>query len=1038
MRHNFIARLAAGQSHLRDALLAFALLLVILLGAGYGIYSRLVDRVELQTRQTLDHLADIQGSAISSWVNERLGDAGAISFGRLMGEHMQQWVAQGSPPGTARDSLFNQLHAIKNAYAYLDVAVVDPEGRVHLSTQGAQSDVPFSRIAQETMQRALAQNAPVISTIHGSNEGASVAEIAAPLTDPLADPGTQGTPFVLLLRVDAREQLNAFIRATPEINTHTEARLAEIIDGRVMTLTASDNATDYSGFGEFPIAPEALLTAARERISLELNLPQGERYAAVRSIEDTPWFLIEMIDREASSTYLHRLAWMIGLAAISVLALGGSVLGMWVRKRESEMRLRALQAAIEKTQLQRRFDYLSRYANDMIILTGSDGRTIEVNEKTLQLLGRDRESVIGQPLDMLFLPECRPTVAQALQRLRNIGEARFEVSQRGKLGTILNFEASARAIGRDKNMLIQFIFRDVSERRATEAELRESRKRIDAILNALQDIVCSFAPDLSRMIYVNRAVQEVLGYPPQAFEANPRLWLDCTHPDDRAMCESVLAALTPEAPLFDFETRVHTRAGQQRWLHARGRLELDTHGNALRIDCIATDITRRKEAERKVQELAYYDNVTGLPNRALLQDRLAQAMSMAARSGRRVALLFMDLDNFKNINDSLGHQVGDELLRGIASRLLQCVRVEDTVARIGGDEFLIVLPDLERPGQAVAVAEKILAAAAHPFDVAGNAIHSTISIGIANFPEDATDLHELIRHADSALYQAKSLGRNNFQFFTPELNRQILRTSDIERRLRHAIEENLLSLWYQPQVDAQTGRLAGAEALARWCKDGRELMAPSEFIPVAEERGLISRVGEWALREACRQCRQWQDQGLDPVPIAVNVSPTQFQQKGFADLVRSVLEESGLAPHLLELEITESALMRRAPQTTNLTGRLREMGVRISIDDFGTGYSSLAQLRHFPIDKIKIDRSFITDMKHNSSITRAIVDLAHSLQLRVVAEGVESQAQLDRLRSFGCDQIQGYYFSSALSPTAFADLLADRSRFVDRTVTMPG
>jgi diguanylate cyclase (GGDEF)-like protein len=420
---------------------------------------------------------------------------------------------------------------------------------------------------------------------------------------------------------------------------------------------------------------------------------------------------------------------------------------------------------------------------------------------------------------------------------------------------------------------------------------------------------------------------------------------------------SQLAGLTEQQPLCDSEFRIVRSDGDIRWVHSRGRLVLDGQRSPLRIDGVTSDITERKATEQQVQRLAYYDNVTELPNRALLQDRLAQAIHMAQRSGKKVALLFMDLDNFKNINDSLGHQIGDMLLRAIGERLIQCVRSEDTVARIGGDEFLVVLADLEKGAQAVAVAEKILAATAGAFTLHKHQIHTTISIGIGVFPDDAHELHELIRHADSALYQAKSRGRNNYQFFTQELNYQITRNAAIERDLRLAIDAGNLQLWYQPQVDTRSGRLIGAEALLRWHGTEREFLSPVEFIPVAEERGMIGRIGEWVLREACAQSKRWQAKGLRTVPVAVNVSAIQFQQKGFVELVTGILDECSLDAACLELEITESAIMRRASQVAELATRLRGIGVGISIDDFGTGYSSLSYLKQIPIDKIKIDRA---------------------------------------------------------------------------------
>lgn len=1027
-------RSSARSNTLSRALWVFGLLLLAMLALGYVVFGQLVEREERQTLSTLNYVADIQRSAVASWVEERTRDAAAFSGGRFLGEAMHAWIARGAPQDEARDAMLEQLRSIKKSFGYLEVAIVDTEGRAYLSTEpeGNDSAMLSSSIAYATVQHAISANEPRVSTIHGGagpDPNQRVIDIATPLLDMHERSGKN--PSVLLLRADAANQLDPFVKAMPLLDTSTEVMLVEIINGQVMSTSSSRNTIHFTDFGQLPLAPQDLLRAADAGSELMLQGPGSSSVAVVRTVAGTPWYLLAMIDSAATRTNIERIAWLVALTAGGALALCGLALLLWVRERESRYRLHSFQNATEKALLQRRYDYLSRYANDLIILTDGDGRMLEVNDKTLQLLGRERKSVLGQPIDVLFLPVCQPTVCAALEQLHHNGQARFEVAQRGFHGALLSFEGSARSVERGGHYIAQFIFRDISERRASEAALRDSQERLNGILASIRDVVWSFSPDWSRLHYMNDSAERVFGHPVQAFAQRPRLWLECVHPQDRSSYERAIAGLSAAHPYWDIEFRIIAADGTVRWLHCRGRMVIDSSGTAQRIDGVATDISERKLAEQQVQTLAYYDSVTKLPNRALLHDRLGQALPVAMRTERKVALLFMDLDNFKNINDSLGHQIGDQLLRAIADRLLHCVREEDTVARIGGDEFLIVLPDIDRANQAVSVAEKVLTAIARPFALSEHQIHSTTSIGISIYPDDAADPQELIRHADSALYQAKALGRNTYQFFTAELNYQITRSSDIERRLRRAIEGGALTLWYQPQVDARTGKMVGAEALARWRHGERDYLSPVEFIPVAEERGLISKIGEWALREACMQCRRWQLQGLDPVRIAVNVSPIQFQQKGFSELVTSVLRETGLDGSLLELEITESALMRGAPQINSVTARLREAGVGISIDDFGTGYSSLSYLRHLPIDKIKIDRSFIADITHHGAITRAIVQLAHSLNLRVIAEGVESQGQIERLRAFGCDEVQGHYYSSAVSADEFAQFLIHPDTFAE-------
>ncbi len=1021
--------------HSRFAIGIFFVLLVFALAAGNAVYRRLVENEERHATETLHHIADIEGAAVSAWVLERLADASVFSSGRFLGETMHTWLGRGAPADATRQQIGEQLEAIKATYSYLEVSIVDAKGEKRISTE--ERSTPLDAITAETVRRALTLNSTQVSGIYPTAEhpeARRLVDIATPLLNVHEQPSK--TPSVLVLRANADMHLQPFVQLMPMLTSSTGILLAEVRGRNVVVTSTTENVFQFGDLDVLPVSPDQLLAAAGNPPG-QFFLAGSEgrfSFAVARRIEGVPWYLVAMIDRNAMQSGVKRIAWIVGVTCAGVLSLLGVALLSWWKGRESDLRLETMQAASDRDLLRRRFDYLSRYANDMIILADADGRIIEVNDKASQVLGSPHTALIDTPLESLFLPSSKAVLQDALRALRERGVAIFEVEKLGADNAVIPVEASARSIQFGGKHIIQLICRDISERRESEAALRESRNRLDSILTSIQDVVWSFSPDFLHLNYINPSAERIYGYAPEAFLLHPQLWFDIVFPDDRELLEDALHRLSAEQPYSDSEYRVVRRDGQLVWLHCRGQLVFDENGKSQRVDGISSDITQRKMAEQQIQVLAYYDSVTMLPNRRLLHDRLAQAMHMATRSEKKVALLFMDLDNFKNINDSLGHHIGDMLLRGIAERLLQCVREEDTVARIGGDEFLVLLPDIEKGTQAVSVAEKILAATSRAFTLQDQQIHTTISVGISVYPDDAQEPNELIQHADSALYQAKSHGRDNYQFFTQELNYQITRSSNIERQLREAIEAGDLRLWYQPQIDTRRGRLIGAEALLRWRRGDSDYLSPVEFIPVAEERGLIGKIGEWALREACMQCRRWQQQGLQPVPVAVNISPIQFQQKGFAGLVTGILHESQLDPRLLELEITESSIMRRAPQVAELAMRLREVGVGISIDDFGTGYSSLSYLKQIPIDKIKIDRSFITDMLtdvDDDAITFAIVNLAHSLNLRVIAEGVESKAQIDRLHSFGCNEVQGHYYSKAVSAQIFEGFLSDRTTFAD-------
>jgi len=426
------------------------------------------------------------------------------------------------------------------------------------------------------------------------------------------------------------------------------------------------------------------------------------------------------------------------------------------------------------------------------------------------------------------------------------------------------------------------------------------------------------------------------------------------------------------------------------------------------------DITDTKRNEEKITHQAYHDALTGLPNRLLFNDRLTMAMAHANREGQGLAVLFLDLDHFKNINDSLGHAVGDLLLQQVAERLVRWSRDEDTVARIGGDEFLMLLPGADDPDYAVYAARRILASLSKPFAIRGHELYATASIGITVYPHDGKDTETLVSNADLAMYRAKEDGRNNYELFTPSMNARVVKRMSLEVDMRKALERGEFLLHYQPKVDLATGRMVGVEALVRWQKEGEGLVAPNHFIPVAEETGLILPLGRWVLSAACRQAKRWHDQGFGHMQMAVNISPRQFRQTDLVSMVRSTLEGTGLPPECLDLEITENVVMYSVTEANRTLNQLAELGVRLSMDDFGRGYSSLYYLRRFPMHSLKIDRSFVVDVPHDpeaASIVNTIISMSRTLGLKVVAEGVDDPRQLAFLREHGCDQMQGYYFS---------------------------
>ncbi len=530
----------------------------------------------------------------------------------------------------------------------------------------------------------------------------------------------------------------------------------------------------------------------------------------------------------------------------------------------------------------------------------------------------------------------------------------------------------------------------------------------------------------------------LVGILPPNFSGTFQAFLGLVHQDDRAGVEEALMELISHGTPCDIDHRIVLPDGTDFTAHLQAEGVREEESGELTVVGTAQDITERKQAEQAIHRLAYYDSLTGLANRVLFKDRLSNSLSYADRHHLHLATLFIDLDRFKVINDTLGHTVGDLLLTHVAERLSDSVRQSDSVgrhadhepshalARLGGDEFTILLTTLPRPEDAGRVARRILDSLAHPFNIDGHEIFISASIGISIFPSDGTTVEALLKNADTAMYHAKEQGRNNCQFYSSGLNAAAGERLELESDLRRALERQEFVVYYQPKLNIHSRRILGAEALVRWNHPKRGLVPPGVFLNAAIDTGLIRSMDEWVLREACRQVKAWEQDGLPAITVSANVSNSLFHGRTLPGTVADALRDSGLNPSQLELELTESIAMRDVEASVTMLEGLRTMGVRLSIDDFGTGYSSLSYLQRFPLSRLKIDQSFVRDLltnENNVKITRAIIAMAHSLNLSVLAEGVETDAQLARLRQEGCDEVQGYLFSRPVSASDFEALL---------------
>jgi diguanylate cyclase (GGDEF)-like protein/PAS domain S-box-containing protein len=659
-------------------------------------------------------------------------------------------------------------------------------------------------------------------------------------------------------------------------------------------------------------------------------------------------------------------------------------------------------------------------ANDLLATADATGRLLDANQAWADCLGLEAGALAGRALSELLHPDDQLRAAAEL--------ARLATSPQG-----VTFEARCLTAGGDARLILwsvscdprsavcYIVGRDLTAQRQAECALRESELRFNQLIGASLDAICVLDVRERRTIFFNR--EEFCGY--RRDELGPQA-LSFVHGDDRQMVREhyyrLLSTRSGEGDLQVVEYRIWRHDGGLEWVHSRAAvLSRDADGVPRQVVILLSLITERKHSQQLLDYQAHYDPVTGLPNRFAFADRLEQQIAAARAIAGGFALYVIDLDHFNQINDSLGHTAGDEVLAQVADRLRQTLGPTDLLARMGGDEFTIILQDAVTADQTAQVALRLLAALEEPIMLAGHELFVSASIGISLYPSDGVDATTLLKHADNALYRAKAAGRNGVSWFVPELGRATMARLELSNQLRRAITQRQFELYYQPQISLVSGRVVGVESLIRWRHPERGLLPPGEFIPVAEESHLMSRISAWVLQEASRQAALWRLAGLPPLRMAVNISARQFERDDIVQLVSTALWQSGLEPRWLDLEITESVLMHDPEGSARRITQLRAMGVRISIDDFGTGYSSLAYLQRFPVDTLKIDRSFVAALGAGAQVDagpaalmQAIIALAHSLGLTVVGEGVETLAQHTLLRNLGCDEAQGYLFAYPL------------------------
>ena len=1000
----------------------FATVAGIILLTGMAGVARTAREAREETIANLRTVAQLKADLVSSWLRNRQIEATAVVNETDLRMLALQWRRQ--PDEAHRKPLLSQLRAVMRASHYRDIWLLDAEGALLLSAGGAGGPAPqeMRRLAQEALAKGATLDTGLYQP-HGDAVSAGM-DVLVPL-----GPDRSDTAGVLALRADPHKELLPLLYSRAGVGRSPRILLLRRAGGDLVFL---NDIASQPGATHVHVA-----LAAGTMAAVRLFVPSASAgvldgagstglpsLAAAVPVPGTDWFVLAELPKGDLEAKVWRDAgWIVAVDALAVALAGTAVYLVWQR-RTLQMVQRQHADQDDKLRAWRLLDAITNGSTDAIYAKDLDGRYLFVNRETCRMFGRPMDQLLGHPPQ-----DCLPASDAA-----RVAELDAEVLRSGRvtkneivINTVDGERAYLNTMGplRDTQGHTVGTFgvsRDITERKCAE----DTRRQWAMAFESTRDGVV-ITDVRARIQAVNRAFSAITGHAKEdVLGHTPRLLQSGLH---NAAFYAGLWRSVRENGSWQGEIWNRRRNGDvyPQWLTISG--VHDEAGELTNYVGVFTDITRIKRSEAELERLAHYDPLTDLPNRRLLQLRLEHALERGHRRRSRTVILYIDLDGFKTVNDSLGHPAGDELLVCVAKRLRARMREEDTLGRLGGDEFLIVLESLHEPGEAAIVARDVLRAVAEPMRLAGgHEAYVTASIGISVHPDDgSTSAVEMLRDADAAMYRAKDQGRNRFCFYTSDLNAKAVAKLELEASLSRALERHEFLLHYQPQVDAKTGRLVGAEALLRWQRNGGALVPPDEFIPVAERSSLILAIGNWVIESACRQIRLWMDAGQPAPRLAINVSARQFAAGDLDVVLHQALSRHRVPADCLEVELTESMLMEKPQATESMLRRLKAIGVSLALDDFGSGYSSLGYLQRFPIDTLKIDQSFVRSIGHGpdgSTIVDAIIGLARRLQLRVVAEGVETPEQADYLQRQGCDELQGYHFGRPLPLADFEELAA--------------
>jgi diguanylate cyclase (GGDEF)-like protein/PAS domain S-box-containing protein len=1004
-------------------ILVFLALVLVIPVLGYGIVRLHGPELRQDEYEKLRAIAKLKAGLIEAWLDGHRANADILAGRAGFTDQVDDLLRTGNPK--ARQYVRARMDEMAEAYGY-DIDLLAADGGNVFDPANIASDT----VPPELLEKVLRSGEVHYRDLYREKTGHIHLDFIVPVVRTSSAGGRQAIG-VVILHTPVQRFLFPLIQDQPIPSPSAETILTRQEGGSVLLLNELRHRKSMALSERYPLDAPYLPAAAFLHSGKDLTM-EGVDYrgvavlAAVRPIRGTPWHLVTKIDREEVMAPLKKLVfWVSQVAFLAIASVSVAVLLLW------RQRLRAYRLELAARESRTLYALAARQEAILAavpeIVMEVDNRKVYTwaNPAGIEFFGAD---VLGKEANHYFLGEQDTYRAVApLFDAQNHQDGLLYVEswQRRRDGARRLLAWRCRALRDSEGKITGALStaQDITQRRQAEERLRQAATVIET---THEGVVVTDAEQ--RILMVNHAFCELTGYSEEEVLGNtPRLLQSGRQEAD--FYAEMWAAIGSTGH-WQGEIWNRRKNGEIYPELLSVSAVYDPAGRVTHYVGVFADISRLKSSEAQLEFLAHHDPLTGLPNRLLLLSRLQHGVDVAHRENGQLALLMLDLDRFKDVNDSFGHPSGDELLQRVAERLLHRVRRVDTVSRLGGDEFTVLLEDLTHPQDAARLADGIITALSEPCRLSNGAeLRMGVSVGISLYPDNGQTAVDLLQQADAALYRAKAEGRGCFKYFSDELTQAARERIELGSRLRRAIGENQLRLHYQPQVDIASGRIVGAEALVRWQDPEGDLIPPGRFIPVAEETGLISEIGAWVLRETCRQGRAWLDAGLPPLKLAVNLSPHQFRHGDISDTVAGVLRETGYPAAGLELELTESALMEREEAVVEMLDRLRECGVHLAIDDFGTGYSSLAYLKRFPLDVLKIDKSFVDDIplhRDDMEIAAAIVAMGHTLGFKVLAEGVETAEQLAFLQSTGCDLYQGYLTSPPLPPEAFAELMSGK------------